>query len=536
MDTDAVEAEKAEEEERCIADGELLASPLYSAANDRSGAGGVSLVMLDRVVSQKHLYDRERGRMLADRKRRRLTGDDWEIRRDGRTGIPFWYNLDTGEAVWDRPTVIEKRDAERLARSRGFGFLSLPVLTLIMKFMQPDPDRLRGGIVNHSWLEASRDISLYKRVLPVEAVAAADKAAGLTSEGQTSTESGKATAQAFVAEEATGTYRSLGRALAAAQDGDTILLGPGHYWEHDVTVKKAVRVVGEASSAARVVVELTGTIAWMAKNGIMTGVTLRRPRTCPETVSVINLCGTSPTPARLMLLRCIVDNEGAKGPAIHVQHGAIALHSCTITHSEEAAVTVSTRGTIAAAHSEIGHNGPAPTHASTSTSGTQLGAAIVMKGAQTTGFVRDTTFHDNGPHANLAVVVGGRLHIEHVMVRESRGTCPPVLFLESMPSAADMAQEPGEVLQTGDEARREKPSKSKQPAALISHGAGRITGRQNLWEGIPNESYRQFVRLVRRALDPLEIGREALGPCGRGGLRDELQIALAAREALVGAH
>ena len=80
VDVDAIEAEKAEEEARCFDDGELLHT-------------GIDL---HRVPRHKHLYDRERGRTIMQRKRRRLTGEDWQQRQDQQTGLFYWLNIDTG--------------------------------------------------------------------------------------------------------------------------------------------------------------------------------------------------------------------------------------------------------------------------------------------------------------------------------------------------------------------------------------------------------------------------------------------------------
>ena len=48
------------------------------------------------------------------RKRRRLTGEDWQQQQDQRTGLYYWLNIDTGEYSWDRPVVIVQLEAEHL--------------------------------------------------------------------------------------------------------------------------------------------------------------------------------------------------------------------------------------------------------------------------------------------------------------------------------------------------------------------------------------------------------------------------------------
>ena len=91
--------------------------------------------------------------------------------------------------------------------------------------------------------------------------------------------------------EAMGVYHSIQRALAAATPGETILLGPGHYWEQDLVASRGVQLVGDASDAARVVVELTGTVDWHAPYGIMANLTIRRPRRCKQPTPAIVVGG-----------------------------------------------------------------------------------------------------------------------------------------------------------------------------------------------------------------------------------------------------
>jgi E1A-binding protein p400 len=97
------EIEKAKEEEEMnqIADGELLASmeaPLEDEPEHGTG------------------FRETRVRMVRERKRRKLTGESWETRVDGRSGHPFYYNVDTGEAQWDKPALLQTNEA--LQRTR----------------------------------------------------------------------------------------------------------------------------------------------------------------------------------------------------------------------------------------------------------------------------------------------------------------------------------------------------------------------------------------------------------------------------------
>ncbi|CAN0335219.1 unnamed protein product, partial [Hapterophycus canaliculatus] len=79
-----------------------------------------------------------------------------------------------------------------------------------------------------------------------------------------------------------GQYKSIAEALAAAEAGDTVVLGPGHHWEGDLISDKPVRILGERADPSRVLVEMTGSLRWTARKGLVVGVSLRRPRPCPD--------------------------------------------------------------------------------------------------------------------------------------------------------------------------------------------------------------------------------------------------------------
>jgi E1A-binding protein p400 len=96
-----IEKQKEDEEMNQIADGELLAS--MQAPLEDEGDHGVD-------------FRDTRVRMKRETKRRKLTGEAWETRVDGRSGHPFYYNVDTGEAQWDKPALLQTREA--LQRTR----------------------------------------------------------------------------------------------------------------------------------------------------------------------------------------------------------------------------------------------------------------------------------------------------------------------------------------------------------------------------------------------------------------------------------
>jgi hypothetical protein len=120
------------------------------------------------LIHQRCYYRREKARLRADKLRRRLTGQDWECRVDGRTKLPFWYNVETGEAIWDKPKVLYKLEA--LLRAEAEGWTSLPEkpLVVICSFLVPSPDRMNCALVCRNWHRPATDIGFVKHVYPVE--------------------------------------------------------------------------------------------------------------------------------------------------------------------------------------------------------------------------------------------------------------------------------------------------------------------------------------------------------------------------------
>jgi F-box-like len=152
IDIDQIEQEKGEEERRAIEDGDLLAT----------------CVKPEELVRQRNLYIREKARLKANKKRRKLTGENWEVRKDSRTDAPFWYNVDTGEALWDKPAVLLELEAEAEARKRRWPCLPMKPLVHIMSFLVPHPDRISCTRVCRRWRLAAQDHSFVRHVYPVE--------------------------------------------------------------------------------------------------------------------------------------------------------------------------------------------------------------------------------------------------------------------------------------------------------------------------------------------------------------------------------
>ena len=140
------------EEKRAIDDGDLLATRPRP----------------EDLVRQRNLYEREKARLKANKKRRKLTGENWEVREDARNNKPFWYNTDTGEALWDKHLVLLELEAEDLAREKLWPALPLKPLVHVMSFLVPCPDRVSAAQVCLQWRQAASDISFVRHVYPVE--------------------------------------------------------------------------------------------------------------------------------------------------------------------------------------------------------------------------------------------------------------------------------------------------------------------------------------------------------------------------------
>lgn len=64
-----------------------------------------------------------------------LSGESWSQVVDTLTGVPFWYNDDTGAATYGRPAIVEAREDYQTALMRGYIALPLPILTIVMSFL-----------------------------------------------------------------------------------------------------------------------------------------------------------------------------------------------------------------------------------------------------------------------------------------------------------------------------------------------------------------------------------------------------------------
>jgi hypothetical protein len=280
IDIDEIEQKKAMLERQAIEDGELLAT--RPAPED--------------LIRQRNLYMREKSRLRADKKRRKLTGENWVSKVDGVSQLPFWYNSDTGEAVWDRPLVLHQLEEHDVASEKGWSAMPMKALIRVMSYLVPFPDRVKCSQISHHWSRAARDVTFVRHVYPVEM-------------GAYTTDDRKMEYNH---------YRTLGEAVVAALPGDTIELGDGHYWvNEDLLVDKPLRFVGDEHYPSNVILEMSGTLVWQCKGGWIEGVTFRRPKmsssepTSQELLRIEN-------GARLDVTQSVFNNEGSHGSAIRV--------------------------------------------------------------------------------------------------------------------------------------------------------------------------------------------------------------------------
>jgi len=152
IDVEEIEKEQRLDEQRAFADGDLLAT------NPKP----------DDLIRQRNLYRREKARLRSNKKRRKLNGEDWECRAESLTKQPFWYNIDTGEAQWDKPKVLLEMEEYEIAYRDGWPAMPMKNLVHIMEYLPPFPDRMQCARVSSRWHKAASDVSFVRHVYPVE--------------------------------------------------------------------------------------------------------------------------------------------------------------------------------------------------------------------------------------------------------------------------------------------------------------------------------------------------------------------------------
>jgi len=283
IDMEEVERQKAMEEQQAIDNQDLLATGIRP----------------EDLVRQRNLYRREKIRLRSEKLRRKITGELWSQKVDGLTKKPFWYNEETGEATWDTPLVVAELRAEDLAAREGWGHLPIKLLTHIMGFLFPFPERQRCSAVCRQWRIAVSDIRFVVHVYPAEMGALANRDPSKRHYNH---------------------HATIEDALANALPGDTIELGDGHYWVNDpgIIVDKPLRFVGDENNPANVVIEMSGSVQWTAKGGWIEGITFRRPKmssgkTLPS-FPMLEIGGAG----RMDMIHSVFDNDGSTGPVVNI--------------------------------------------------------------------------------------------------------------------------------------------------------------------------------------------------------------------------
>lgn len=240
-DIETLEQEKEEEEYRALADGELLAVNLTE----------------EELLQIKSEYAQEKSRRRKLRKLRQLTGEGWSHIIDEVSGIPFWYNEDTGEASYGQPDVIKKQQTLKAAMARKWNAFPVHLILIVLSYLNPYPDRVRCSYISDRWRRAASDPCFFKRVLSIESGATQN----LVSLEQNS-------------------FTSLSAALNSALPGDTIALATGHHFEEAISLEIPVRLLGSEDDSSKVIVELMNGIELSEKAGKATfiGITFSRVR------------------------------------------------------------------------------------------------------------------------------------------------------------------------------------------------------------------------------------------------------------------
>ncbi len=279
IDIEQIEREKAMDEEQAMDDGDLLATRPRPES----------------LIRQRNLYRREKARLRSDKKRRKLTGENWVQRVDGNTKILFWYNEDTGEAIWDTPAILLELQAEAEASQNGWGSLQIKILTSVMGFLIPYPERQCCSLVCKQWKSAANDFRFVRHVYPVEM-------------GALSREPSRRDYNHF---------GSIEQALSTALPGDTIELSDGHYWvtETGLIFDKPLKLIGDEHNAANVVIEMRGSIIWTGHGGFVEGVTFRRPKMTSVELPSIPMLHISDK-GRVDIVHSVLDNEGSTGSVV----------------------------------------------------------------------------------------------------------------------------------------------------------------------------------------------------------------------------
>ena len=78
---------------------------------------------------------------------------------------------------------------------------------------------------------------------------------------------------------------------------------------------KPLKLIGDESNAANVVIEMSGYVDWKANGGWIEGITFRRPKISsggPVSCEMLNMTGS----AKMDMFHCVFDNDGSSGSVV----------------------------------------------------------------------------------------------------------------------------------------------------------------------------------------------------------------------------
>jgi len=293
FDMDEIESRKQIEENRACFDGEFAATDLYFSQMDH---------LTDPKQDRCEFRKRRRLAQLV-KHRRKCTGAAWETRVDARSDMPFWYNVDTGEATWLKPSFIQRRDIYLNARHAGYGNWPKKISLNFMSMCEPQVTRCVCALVCRNWANACSEDHLLVRVLFDGTGPELDP--GLP-------------CRASFCDEPRLSRFSLRCAIQAVLAGESLVVGAGCYCDDgsDLLINKTIRVIGDSKMPERVLFQFKGALRWCARAGVLVGITLCRSGPCVPAASalVVQL-------GRLACHRINVDNAGAGGAAVSVHNG-----------------------------------------------------------------------------------------------------------------------------------------------------------------------------------------------------------------------
>lgn len=233
LEIEEIEAEKIAQEHVQLLNGDLAVAKDYFPLENC------------KLEDDKDYFHTERRRFRRIQKHRVITGEAWEVRMDNKYQHPFYYNLDTHEAVWEKPLVLIRRDEQRLALKLGYTGLRDTLLLHICSYLMPYPDQYQVRFVCKSWHKAATHPSLWYHV----------KSCISSNDGAFCQEINESDLQ----------YQLQHRQLLR---GETLYLPNGRYWIHEnIALSTSIRLLGESMDDTEIILQHHN-LTWAASGRI----------------------------------------------------------------------------------------------------------------------------------------------------------------------------------------------------------------------------------------------------------------------------